>query len=310
MMKKTFFTLLALFATSLGCHAQELLDDDEADDVVSLSEITRAISDNVVGKKDEETKLKSWKRKTFFRISYNKTNFNGLDDKLAPDFTDDNGQLMLDGTNAGNEFYDYKSKTAVSIQWGKNISLHKKAIANTVRFALDFTWIDLNWNNYEASYSKDDKKYDNEKTFQGTSDGYSYTHHFLPWGMQKDEVNYGMSLGPSITIAPFGMLTNKHLMSIHLQAYYHFGYSGSVILLNEKADFMTIRPKRTSMDIAWGHGYNTSYGFNLSWKAIGVGFEKRNCNKIKYKSKETDEFGSQQYSFNMKNTRFYLTFNF
>lgn len=307
-MKKTFFTILVLFATSLGCHAQELLDDDEADDVVSLSEITRAISDNVVGKNDEETKLKSWKRKTFFRISYNKTNFSALDDKLAPDFTDDNGQLMLDGTNAGNEFYDYKSKTAVSIQWGKNISLHKKAIANTVRFSLDFTWIDLNWNNYEASYSEDGMKYDSGKTFIESSDSYSNKpKHFLPWGMQKNEVNYGMSLGPSLTIAPFGSLNNKHLMGIHVQVYYHFGYSASVLFFKNEEGLKT-GPDNGWSD-AWGHGYNTSYGFNLSWKAIGIGFEKRSWEKIKYKSREED-FGEQKYPFNMKNTRLYLTFNF
>lgn len=76
---------------------------------------------------------------------------------------------------------EYKSDLAASISWGKQYYLHRQPIAGMMKFAIDYTWIDLNY----ASYK-----------FLTVSDAEIYTQKAM-------QAEYAMSVGPSFTINPF-----------------------------------------------------------------------------------------------------------
>lgn len=328
-MKKKFlnlFILANLFAASSFAQSPRtpvMIDDDEAKDmgIESQEDIEKAMNKRGVELDLEAKRKASWKRKTFFRLSYTNTDMWADPADYNDKFFTSNGlkqedfmmgdELMLDGNNAENKFYSYKSKLSASMMWGRNISLHKKPIAHTVQFALDYTWIDLNYSQYEVAYTKDGNKFDSSERFDmynedGEREG---SYYYTPWGLEKHEVNYGMSLGPSITVAPCGILRSS-ARNLHLQAYYHVGYSASFILTTGKNKNLEMNNREFSSIGLWGHGMNTSWGLNLTWKAIGLGFEKRQGTFNYYTSVDTDSYGDVKYKFQYKNSRLYVTFNF
>lgn len=305
-MKNKLFAIAAMLCVSLSSSAQvQVVEDLDLGKVDTLDNVFKTTGRHVVNNNDEETKRRSWKRKTFFRLNYNKTDLNAQTKDMPAQFMDDGKNLMLDGQNNGKGEYEYKSKLAMSLQWGRNISLHKKAIGNMVKIALDYTWIDLNFNQFDSKYSSTNKFVASKFTVDD-GDFHSSYREYAPWGTKKNEINYGMTLGPSITLAPLGFMNNKHAMGLHLQAYYHIGYTASVLMgsKNDDADV-------NDGFMAWGHGLTKSWGVNLSYKAIGFGMEKRSFGTIKYKyMQQTEDYGEDKFPFNMENTRFYVTFNF
>lgn len=313
-MKRNLLFWFILNLLPLGVFAQVpqtpvILDEEEAEEMEldSLSYLVETMNKHGNSLALEAKRKASWKRKSFFRISYTKSTMEPSSG-VGPDFVADDGQLMLDGTNKGNDLYKFKNEYGVSIMNGKNISLHKKPIVNMVQIALDYTWIDLNYNNYKGFYEKNGKMYNSSQYFVSTDeDGRNKKLKYTPWGLDKHEINYGMSLGPSITVAPFGLL-DTNARNLHIQGYFHVGYSFSLNM------FKTDDKLDTAGDIdgflgMWGHGLNTSWGMNISWKVIGIGFEKRS-GTFSYKSLDTGNYGNQKNKFDYKNTRFYLTLNF
>jgi hypothetical protein len=129
--------------------------------------------------------------------------------------------------------------------------------------------------------------------------------------MEKYEVNYGMSLGPSLTLAPFNLLNGNGLHFIKVNVFYHIGYNVSMIYTpNDKkqdanqsgTDFENMEK---NLKMSWGHGMMQSFGINLSWKAIGVAYEHR-TGKIKYKAMNTSDFGKNEYEFDNATNRISL----
>lgn len=313
-MKKRLTALLVLLnLITLSTIAQVsttpiILEEDEAEDIDSLSILVETMNrhGNILAL--DAKRAASWKRKGFFRLSYTTTKT--APDGTLPEHLEKDGKPCLDGVNNDEGLYKFSNKLGVSMMWGRSFSLHKKPIANIVRFALDYTWVDLNWNQYKTFYAKDGKKYDSSKTYTQTGDdGTSEDKVYTPWGLDKHEINYGMSLGPSLTIAPFGA-SRSGARSLHLQGYFHVGYSGSVFLMKYDKTLDTSSPDpKTGLTGQWGIGLNTSWGVNLSFKAIGIGFEQRTA-KFSYKSFDTETYGSAKTNFKQKETRIYLSYNF
>lgn len=46
-----------------------------------------------------------------------------------------------------------KSKAGVSLSWGKQFYLHRKPLFDMLKFAIDWSWIDLNYANYDNGYN-------------------------------------------------------------------------------------------------------------------------------------------------------------
>jgi len=278
-----------------------IMDEEDAHDIDSLGTIVDVMNKRGSDKNLEEARKNSWKRKTFFRLSYTISKF----EALASDNTNwEEYASKLDGVYDGEDKYHYESDIAASMQWGRNFSLHKKPIAKTVVIALDYTWIDLNWNKYKAFYNED-LPFNSDKRWLEDNDNKSC--RFVPWGAEKHEINYGMTLGPSITVAPFGVLDNS-ARNLHIQGYFHMGYSISAIFMKLDKEFNE-GSESFKFFGNWGHGLTRSWGLNLSWKVIGVGFEKR-TSSFSYLTFDDDLYGSRKTKFDLYNTRWYLTFNF
>ena len=145
-------------------------------------------------------------------------------------------------------------------------------------------------------------------------------YYYTPWNLEKYELNYGMALGPSLTMAPFTMLNAKGLHYVKLNVYYHIGYHASMLMMlkNDLADKnredadadnykSTDHEKANTLKLDWGHGLISSFGFNVTWKFIGIGYEHRS-GSVRYQSVATSDYGSERYKFKTSTSRVYLQF--
>ena len=131
-----------------------------------------------------------------------------------------------------------------------------------------------------------------------------------------------MMLGPSVTFAPFTML--EDLPALHflkLNIYTHFGYRASVIYMvnDEKADvnyhknksntdaYNDFEAMSNSTKLDWGHGFYWSWGFSVTWKSIGLGYE-HNSGQLSYKNIDTSSFSDMSYKFDTSSNRIYISY--
>lgn len=244
-----------------------------------------------------------WKRKSYFNPGF-------VFSKLS---TRENVPL----NNNENAAFSFKSDWGAQVELGHSYTLHRGALANMVQINLDFTYIDLTVNHYKSDKSILEKYKSTDKWGGNSSSSYQNGYDYLPWGADKYDATYGMSLGPSITIAPFIPLNIRGLHFIKFNAYYHIGYNVGVLLLDQK------RPNRNSSTsvntkdsnslsfdyLNWGHGLSTSFGVSVSWKSFGIGWETRSAN-LNYKPASTAEYGNSQYKLKNASNRVYLSIRY
>lgn len=299
-MKKLFISIAAM-AFSLCASAQfdnsVLQNLDQEEDTIEVTTLNDIVSmqQKIFSVNNREKHYNDvWHRCTFFNIS---TNSMKLDSKEKV------------ATEDGEKMLSYKSDWGVGIQWGTSYRLHKP-IEKMVCIGLDWTYVDLSVNHFKA---------ENEATYNSKSKRMEegQEKYYMPWNLEKYEADYGMSLGPSVTVAPFVPLHIKNLDYIRLHAYYHIGYSASVnyILNDEKRDLNTDdnnqdhRTMKDNLKLNWGHGLYTAFGVDLTWKWIGLGFEHRNS-EYEYKSMSTSDFGKVKNKFKAGVSRFFIQFRF
>lgn len=270
---------------------------EDSTEITTINDIIK-VQQQLTSRSDTEKHFSSvWGRRGYFNFSYNNT-------KLSPKGTIETGVPDINGGVVP----DFKSDWGASIQYGRSYRLHKKPIANVALFNIDYTGIDFNVNHFKAE-GDGPYFYDSSKKFTKDNNSYYYT----PWNMEKYEANYGMSLGPSLTVAPFNLTNSKALHFIKFNVFFHIGYHVSVLYMpnDKKADANTDendedhKAMESNLKLDWGHGLITSFGFNVSWKAIGIGYEMRNGN-IKYKAANTGDFGKNEYEFKSATNRVYL----
>lgn len=269
-MKKLFFSLFT-FACVLTGNAMESGDTTR---VTTLNDIIAQESKSKTDVKYDQHLRNVWSKNTFFNISYNKTK---LSSKEFPTALTDNGFAA-----------EYKCDWGVGIQWGQTFNFHKKALGNVVFIGLDYTWMDVNFNQYKASAEP-------AEYVKGLS-----STGLMPWHNKKMTIDYGMSVGPSLTFYPFTPLHKNASDNIRLQGYFHVGYKA--------AGFM-IKDNDKKNQFAWGHGLYTAFGGNLTFNAIGIGIDIRNDNNINVKHAKKD-FGDKKMKFKEKTTRLYIQFRF
>lgn len=186
----------------------------------------------------------------------------------------------------------FKSSQGVMLQFGHAYALHRSPIANIVQFNIDYTYVDLDFNYFKAE--------------QFANEFDPKTNKNLPWAAKKYSLSYGMTLGPSVTVAPLTILENSQLHYFKLNLYYHFGYHAGILLMDQK----TSSDKAVSFDnVVWGHGISQSFGLSLSWKTIGIGWESRFSAKPRFKSiSGNNQKGS--FRFDNSSSRIYLTIRY
>ncbi len=150
----------------------------------------------------------------------------------------------------------YNSQMAFALSAGRVFYVHKKPVANMIKFGIDAS-IDVSYAKFKE---KDRGIYDSdlfyEKSDKDKNDYTSAGHH---------SVDIGLAVGPSITINPVGRLK--------VRTFFHVVPSGSLIIADGDA-----------------HGsYKTAftYGGEVVWSRIGIGVEGY-TGTAKYKS-VTDE---------------------
>ena len=305
MRKKLFLLITTMSFTS--AFAQNVNGDEQQQYIDWAEDSTEVTTISDIIKEQQEINSRNssyrhfeevWSRRGYFNIAF-------CNSTLDPD-----GQIPT-GIDGG-VVSKFKSDWGASIQLGRSYRLHKKAIANTLQFNIDYTYIDLGINHFKAEDGQYLYDSSNKKTV--TSGGKSETYYYLPWNLEKYEANYSMSLGPSVTIAPFNYVRAKELHHLKLNFYYHIGYGVSFLYMknmkeadkNQTHD-SDYKEMSDNLKLCWGHGLTNSFGFSLSWKVIGIGYEHRSAT-WKYKSMNTKEFEDDSNKFKSATNRFFIQF--
>lgn len=308
MKKKLIFSITCLIAIS--AYGQDVNEpnlpmtfnwQEDTTEVTTINDIIRMQQD-VTNKKYAESHYRDvWSRKGYFNISYNSTT-------LTPD------QSIPTGVG-GNVVPEFKSDWGVSLNIGRSYALHKSPIANMLQFNFDFSYIDLNVNHFK--HEGDGKNlYDSREVLPGTTDKF-----FTPWNLEKYDFNYGMSVGPSISIAPFTSTNVSGLHHIKLNAFFHVGYHVSLLYMlnDEEADMNQgddptdpiaverYEKMKDNLKLDLGHGLITSFGFSVTWKFIGLGYEHRS-GSLEYKSLSKNDFSNEKYKFKSSTNRVFIQF--
>ncbi|MDE6396708.1 MAG: hypothetical protein K2K84_05505, partial [Muribaculaceae bacterium] len=247
---------------------------------------------------------KVWGRRTYINFSYSSM-------ELTPE-----EEIPLGISDINNGFAPkFKSDWGAAIKIGHNYGLHRKPIANLVKINLDANYLDLNFNHFkaeDATYLYDSSN----KWGEPLDDEGRHPYQYTPWCLEKYEANLSMGLGPSITIAPFTYINVPQLHFFKINVYYHIGYQLAFVWMqnNAEKDANTnpeLQNEKNEMDYAlkmdWAHGLTTAFGFNVSWKTIGIGYETRSS-KYEYKAMQTGLFGKDKYKFDATSSRIYIQF--
>jgi hypothetical protein len=306
MKKKLTFLFLSLLA--IGASAQTDSTAVHQADIIWPEDTAKTTTvDNIIQEQQEVTMRNNnikhfndvWSRNSYVNLSFNKVS-------LTPKEPIATGVPYNGGIAP-----DFKSDWAAGIQVGRSYKLHKKPIANTLMFFIDYTYIDLNVNHYKKENDGKDL-YDSSNKF--TKPGESDEYYYMPWNLQKYELTYGMSVGPSITIAPFTHLNSPGLHFLKLNLYYHIGYHASLIWMtnDEDADINQNddedhKKMKDNIKLSLGHGLTQSFGFSLSWKVIGLGFEYCSAPK-KHTALGKSDFGGVDFKFKSSTSRFFIQF--
>lgn len=308
---RKYLLFVVAFASSLYASAnpeivsseQPLIDQEtDSTEVTFISDIIK-VQEEVTTRNDLYQHFEDvWKRRSYVNIGYNSS-------KLIP--KDD----VPTGMGPGTKLEDAKSNWSASLQVGRTYRLHKKPIFNTVQFGIDYTGIDLCVNHY--ALKNDGPLYDSKAVFTKTDSKTNSTkdYYYTPWDLEKIEASYGMTIGPSVTIAPFNYLDVRPLHYFKIHAYFRIGYQASIAYMmnHEEADLNTNETDQAHKDMKdnvkldWGHGLLTSLGIGFTWKMIGFGFEHRVA-KNKYTTLMPDTFVDDSYDFSTTTNLFYLTF--
>lgn len=310
---KKLFTVATALAVTLGVSAQFATESstavifDAAEDTTQVTTISdiidvqETVSTNNVS---DAHFRKVWGRNSFFNLGY----------LASSSMKPNQKQPIFTGLNQEETISQFDSDWGAFLTLGHNYKLHKNAIANVVRINLDWNYLNLTCKHFAAA--KGDAIYNyNEKFYIKDEDGDFSAFHYVPWNYEKYNVDYTMSIGPSLTLAPFTYIHVPGLHFLKFNIYYHVGYGVDLMLINTNKKFDLAYKNRPNdysyqyidgIKVLWGHGINTTFGVSMSWKGIGVGWETKN-EKIAYKSLGDEYlFGNLTYKFKASNSRLYI----
>ena len=136
-----------------------------------------------------------------------------------------------------------KSKFGASFVTGRTFFFHSKPILGMIKFGLDATWVDLNWNNYTSEY-------------MGENGMETASNH---------QIEYSLHVGPSVAINPVGKL--------NINAYFRYAPTFSA-QLSMTGDFALYGNYATMFVtggmVSWGIiGVGAEYRFgNCNYKTL------------------------------------------
>ena len=326
-MKKHLTAVLLFFCASSMTAQDDKVDSrltnidwkEDSTEIITVRDIIRTQQKVTTRAALTDHYAKVWGNRGFFNVSYH------LQSTMDPSRTIPTGFSLNNG-----ELPKQTAKYGGSILVGKNIKLHKKPIANTLAFNLDFIGVDLNFNYYDGEKADGDSVYNSKATYDVKEKGKTKTFHYIAWNQKKYQLSYGMMIGPSITLAPFNYIKDaKGLHFMKFGFYYHIGYRASALLIigDKEKDYQY--PGENVFYNTWnenqrneleeynenqflvGHGLYQAWGVTMSWKRIGFGYEHCWGKDLKYKNiAGKSKFGDSSYKFDIVTNRIYLTYRF
>lgn len=246
-MKRILSAFTLSFFVACGVVNAQVADSTEtrSDLVDSLTQVVEELSNKVSDKEEESLQKSIWNdRAKYMNIGFVKQTLTSKDNDVK-----------------------YKSSAGLSLTWGRTYYLHKKPILNMIKIGLDWSWIDFTY----VKYSDVEEKYESE--YDGPDYGWNVDfsgEEDLDFGCHQLE--YGMQLGPSITVNPV-----HHLK---ISTYFHFQPSGSVMLLDD--------------EVYYGFVPFFNFGAAVAWKAISIGVEGR-WGGTKYHGASVDDEADDTY---------------
>lgn len=297
----TCFVSTAAFA-QLGTHEdrQDIIDwAEDSTEIKTISDIIAEQEKASAVNATEKHFSDVWGRRSYMNFGFSMSKLN------------QKGGIQ---TGLGGIVPNFSSNWGASFQYGRNYRLHKKPIANFMQFNFDFTGIDINVNHYAEENGK--PLFDSAEPYRSVDVNDKKDYYYTPWQLEKYEGSYNMSLGPSLTIAPFNSVGGNQLHFLKLNFYYHVGYQFNLLFIvgdvrKDKNSDDNVKNRWDEMSdtkaIDWSHGVVQSFGLNLSWKSIGVGYEHRS-GKLKYKSLAPGVFSSDKFEFDSSVNRIYLQY--
>lgn len=261
-MKKIFTFLIGLSLWTLTATAQEPVAETTspvATETDSLQRVVDDLSQQLRHQKNEELDRKIWKnRSKYFNLGYVKQSL------VFKDFGDEK----------------LKNDFGVSISWGKTYYLHKKPLLGMLKFGLDWSWVDLNYSKYTISESEE----------PGSGSAGDIMDETIDIG--NHQLEYGMQVGPSITINPV------HELKISL--YFRLTPSYSMMYIDD------------SFNSNFALFY--SFGGSVAWKVISVGVEGRwgqaKYNGFSLEDADLEGISSTKTKLKTNSVRFYVGFRF
>lgn len=160
-----------------------------------------------------------------------------------------NSTLSDDGAGSGE---DLKSKFGVAMHFSNTYLLHNKPLFGMIRFGIDAIWTDITYVKYKSELL----------------DFGDYTESF-----DRQQVDIGMGIGPSVNIAPFASYNNG-LRFLRASLYFHATPSASIMVMDDESNaafnvFMNL-------------------GLKISYRRLGFGIEGR-WGSAKYDLYEPEE---------------------
>lgn len=291
MKKNLFIFLMMSCAMTMSAFESDVASAGVADDETTLDIIKKKTKDRNANE-NVANLLNIWGKTKYLNISLNNTTLS------SDELPSCNGPIS-------NKF---KRDLGLGLQMGKTFNFNKQPIGSVLFLGLDYTWLDFNYNSYKATVwnPSETPTSDIDQTLPA-DDFVVYDNNgcYMPWHNKKMTFDYGMSLGPSITLYPFTTLGNSASSKIRLNLFFHIGYGIGLSMIKDVVG----RKNTSSTEKAFGHGLFTSFGGSLTWDFVGIGFDVRNDSNLKYKHINND-FNNGTIKFKQKTTRIYLQFRF
>lgn len=271
---------LQLTNDSLNARIQALMAEREI--LIGYVDSLMALQEH---KEQEFVDMKRWARTSWFNLSYSlqKINSDLYRTELQPDY-------------------------AFGLTFGRTYYLHKKPLANMIRFALNWSYLDLNMAQYSIPYSdridEDGSTSITDGVYENSSDIYmggNRVPDFIEDIYDDDDddnasaqykIEAGMQFGPSIWVNPIGDLM--------IQAYFHYAPTFSILLDDELSYYSS-----------YASFFNS--GVTLSYKAIGFGLEARwgtSTYSQEVYNEALEDFETQNMKWKTKGMRVFLSFRF
>lgn len=152
---------------------------------------------------------------------------------------------------SGCEGYKWNSDIAVQFSSGRTWYLHKKPLANMIKFGIDATFVNIFYAKYGTAPAMEG--FDNGGGMFGDLGGMYEDMTGDDIDLGDHQIDVGMSVGPSVTINPV-----QHLK---VSAYFRYSPTYSMLLMQEQ----------------FGGSYVSyfNYGLSVAWRVISVGVEGR-----------------------------------